>query len=275
MTRFALSMLATVGSLTLAAPTWAQEWSGPYVGVGLGDVSVGKSDETVRFDTNLDGQFGDTVNTAAGANAFSPGFCGGMAAGRTPAEGCIDDRTRGGPSVSAGYDWQMGNWVFGIVGDATSVDIIDSVSAYSTTPAAYTFTRKLDYIAGLRGKVGYASENWLVYATGGAAWTEIERQFATTNALNSFTATDGEDEAGYQIGLGFEHRIDSGWTIGLEYLRTSFDDEAPIVRAGPSSNTFASNPFLIVNSAGTDMRRSEDKIEIDQVSVIVRYRFGG
>lgn len=34
---------------------------------------------TPAFDTSLDGNFTDTVRTVAGADAFSPGFCGGAA----------------------------------------------------------------------------------------------------------------------------------------------------------------------------------------------------
>lgn len=274
MKRLTLSLL-TAGLATLAtAPlSQAQDWSGPYIGVGLGDANTGADDEMVVFDTDLDGEFGDTVRTAGGADAFSPGVCGGSAIGRTPAENCIGDRTRGGPSIRIGYDFQTGPFVYGMVLDGSNIDISDSVTAFSTTPAAYVFTREADYMTAVRAKVGYATENWLFYATGGAAMTEIERSFSTTNALNSFTSTDGEDETGYQVGLGFERKIDGGWSIGLEYLRTSFEDEAPVVRAGPSANTFASNPFLIVNPMGTDMRRTEDKLNIDQVSVTLTYRF--
>ena len=72
-------------ALALAAPAFAQDgdavdWSGPYVGGSIGyTFQQNDSNEHLRFDTNADGNFNDTVTTTAGANAFSPGTCGGAA----------------------------------------------------------------------------------------------------------------------------------------------------------------------------------------------------
>ena len=80
-------MLATASLSLFAAPAFAQEidedWTGPYIGGSIG-LAAQNNDrgEGVEFDTNLDGTYGDTVNTSLGANAFSPGFCGGAANGR-------------------------------------------------------------------------------------------------------------------------------------------------------------------------------------------------
>ncbi len=81
--KFILLASAAGTLLAAASPASAQtsdSWTGPYVGgrLGLGFQPKDKN-ETILFDTNLDGSFGDTVNTAAGTNAFSPGFCGGAA----------------------------------------------------------------------------------------------------------------------------------------------------------------------------------------------------
>ncbi|MGE3843046.1 MAG: hypothetical protein AB7I50_15845 [Vicinamibacterales bacterium] len=46
----------------------------------------GGDDETVEFDTNLDDDFDDTVRTIVGQNAFSPGFCGGIATSPSPSD---------------------------------------------------------------------------------------------------------------------------------------------------------------------------------------------
>lgn len=270
-----LASVTAAGVFALPCAALAQEWSGLYAGASFGSSQSGESSETLLFDTNLDGEYGDTVKTFAGADAFSPGFCDGAAIGRTPAEGCAGDKEDGGFGARIGYDWQSGNFVYGIVADISGVDIRDSVSGFSTTPAAYTFTRQVDTLAAVRARLGYVINDWLVYGTAGYATAEIKRSFATTNALNSFAATDGEDGSGAQYGLGLEKRIDDRWKIGVEYLHTTLDDEAPIVRAGPSANTFASNPFLVVNTMGTDMRRSEDEIKIDTIHLTVTYRFGG
>ena len=68
-----------------AAPAFAQsDWSGAYIGLYAGQVSDPEDGgDSILFDRNLDGEFGDTVLTSGNANAFSPGFCDGQAQGPT------------------------------------------------------------------------------------------------------------------------------------------------------------------------------------------------
>ena len=159
-------MLASA-SLTIAAtPAFAQsedeEWEGPYIGGSIGlAAQTNDRNEQVLFDTNRDGNFGDTVRTTTGANAFSPGFCGGAANGRTPIEGCRGDQDGLEYNIRAGYDIQQGNIVYGVVFEGGKSDAKDSVSAFSTTPAFYYFTRELDYSVGARARVGYAARGAL------------------------------------------------------------------------------------------------------------------
>lgn len=54
----------------------------------------------------------------------------------------------------------------------TRNDIRDSVSAFSTTPALYTFNRQFNRTAALRGRIGYAfgeQGDYLTYVTAGVA----------------------------------------------------------------------------------------------------------
>lgn len=125
--------------------------------------------ETVGFDTNLDGGFTDTIRTVAGVNAFSPGFCGGLAVNATAAGGCTDDSDGVDFGGRIGYDWQAGRVVFGVLADVSKTDVIDSVTAFSSTPAFYSFTREVNHIAGLRGRIGVGNGRMLVYGTGGGA----------------------------------------------------------------------------------------------------------
>jgi outer membrane immunogenic protein len=70
----------------------AQTWTGPYVGGTIGGgVQPDDRGKMVLFDKTLDGTFNDTITTAAGANAFSPGFCAGAAVNALPASGCTKD----------------------------------------------------------------------------------------------------------------------------------------------------------------------------------------
>ena len=81
----ALALSLAAALVAVATPAAAQtNWTGFYAGGHAGKTDrAGGRDALVDFDTNLDGQFGDTVRTSGGANAFSPGFCGGAAFGTT------------------------------------------------------------------------------------------------------------------------------------------------------------------------------------------------
>lgn len=67
--------LAAALLLVASGPAAAQDWTGGYVGGYAGALmDADDSGDSVQFDRNLDGGFGDSVNMAAGSNALSPGF---------------------------------------------------------------------------------------------------------------------------------------------------------------------------------------------------------
>ncbi|MDC7684353.1 outer membrane beta-barrel protein [Asticcacaulis sp. BYS171W] len=270
---FRCGLLAATATI-FAVPAVAQDWTGPYVGGHAGYSRLSdKNSERLNFDTNLDGNYNDTVNTSAGANAFSPGFCDGAPNGNSAASACRDDDGGADVGLRLGYDWQSGNFVYGVVGEIAKLDLTDNVTGFSTTPAAYTFTRKTGTVTALRGRAGYAMNDYLLYGTAGFAWADLDRSFTTTNTANSFTPRGGDNAKGYQIGFGTEKKVMENWTLGAEYLYTSLDDDDYTVRVGPGTAP-ATNPFLIANAQGTDMKRSEDKLKAHSLRFTVTYRFG-
>jgi outer membrane immunogenic protein len=269
---------ALLAALALpAAAQSADTWTGGYIGghIGLAQKPDDSGSDRFLFDTDLDGRFGDTVRTSAGADAFSPGFCNGAARERTPAGGCSPNFGGADWGIRGGYDWQAGQWVFGIVGEYSMNDVRDAVSAFSTTPAFYTMFRKIDGMAALRGRAGYAfgaaSEN-LVYATAGLAYARIENEHTTSNGVNAFTTNGDHNADGYQLGAGYERRVGASWSLGLEYLFTSLEDEDFRVRAS-RGNAGATNPFILVNPAGTDFRRSDTDFDFGSIRFTATYRF--
>ena len=261
------------------SPASAQSWAGAYAGGAIGGgFQSNDAAETVRFDTNLDATFTDTVRTAAGADAFSPGFCGGLAKDATAAAGCTEDTNRVDFGGRVGYDWQVNRLVFGGLVDVSKTDVTDSVTAFSTTPAFYSLTRDVDYVAGFRGRVGVGGPRLLVYGTGGPAWASVQQTFTTSNAVNTFfppaaAAQKGPSERvwGYQAGGGMELRMGARWTFTGEYIFTALDNrEASTIRAqGPAP---ATNPFILVNGAGTDLQRT-DSFEFHAVRAGLGVRF--
>ncbi len=283
-------LLAGIAAALVAPAVAAQTtdgedgFSGIYVGAAGGyDVQPNDVGSSILFDRNLNGGFGSTVTTAAGANAFGApigGFCNGRALGGTsptnptaPA-GCANDKDGWAYYGRVGWDYQRGNIVIGAVGEFGKSEITDSVSAFSTTPASYVMTRSIDWEASIRGRVGYTPNNTtLFYGTFGPGYARIDREFTTTNTANGFAERGDRNQWGITGGGGIEQRIGNNFSVGLEYMYHQYQDNEYRVRAGNSGTTPATNPFLLGNAGGTDFRRSDDKFRWHSIRATAAFRF--
>ncbi len=263
----------------IAAPALAQE-SNPFDGIYVGG-SVGAAvqpndggNSSILFDRDLNGSFGDTVVTGLGANAFSPGFCGGSATS-SAAGNCTNDKDGIEYYGRVGADTHMGPVVIGVMGEFGRPEITDSVSAFSTTPASYTMRRKLDYNASIRGRLGFTPgpmRTTLFYATGGASYGKIKNSFSTTNTANSFTTNGSYDAWGFSGGGGVEQKIGSNFSVGLEYIYNELRDNDARVRVGAGTAP-ATNPFLLAGAGGTNFRRSDDEFRWHSLRLTAAFRF--
>lgn len=204
----ASAAMAAVAGATPAAAQSA-DWTGAYVGGRIGAAfGLDDNDEQILFDTNRDGTFGDPVNTAGGANAFSPGFCGGSPDSAMASDGCGKDDNGIDYGVHAGYDLDMGGFVVGGLVEYGRSDVEDSVTAFSTTPANYSFNRKLKGTFGLRGRVGIDAGRFMPYVTAGVVRAKIKSSFSSSNGVNAFALNDSSHtESGYRLGGGAETMI--------------------------------------------------------------------
>lgn len=274
-----LSLLAALAATAMAMPAMAQEgrdtsldFNGPYISIAGGGTLQGSDrGETLVFDTNRDGTYGDQVTTSGGANAFSPGFCNGAATG-TANLGCKNDKD--GPEYYArlGYDKRMGNFVIGAVLEGGRSHARDSVSGFSTTPASYTMSREADYQAGARLRAGYTPGGGaLFYVTGGGAYARLDNKFTTSNTANSFSDNGKTNGWGYAAGGGAELMVTNNISVGLEYLYTDLKDKDYVVNVGPGTAP-PTNPFLL-NGGGTDIQRSNPHFRTHSVRGSLSLRF--
>lgn len=201
---------ASAGESPRAAMTY--DWSGFYVGGTLG-YGWG-SDTSGQFD-----QFVDPVGDFGTANYFRAG--GNVLPGAVP-HGVI-----GGLQI--GYDWQLSSfWVLGVAADFDGSDIRDSKSATFTggplsSTTVQTNSAKIDWFGTLRGRVGYALNNLLLYGTGGLAYGRVESnvQLDCTVCIgqpSSFAGSNSVFRSGWTVGAGFEYRLTPNWSVGAEYL---------------------------------------------------------
>jgi outer membrane immunogenic protein len=103
--------------------------------------------------------------------------------------------------AQAGYNWQSGNWVFGVEGD------IEATAAEDTF-APWKFSNP--WFGTLRGRAGYAISNVLFYGTGGLAFGELTGQ--------TFGLSESHTTAGWTVGLGAEVGLAPHWSAKIEYL---------------------------------------------------------
>jgi outer membrane immunogenic protein len=106
----------------------------------------------------------------------------------------LDEGFVGG--VHVGYNWQRANNV--VLGLEASLSSIDSETDGVDVN---------DYLATVRGRLGYAMGNTLVYATGGVAWLGYDEDFEDLDA-----------GFGWVAGAGIEHKLTNRISLGLEAL---------------------------------------------------------
>jgi outer membrane immunogenic protein len=128
--------------------------------------------------------------------------------------------------VRAGYDWQSGALVFG-----GEVDL--NFSAAQDRFAAWKFSNP--WFGTVRGRVGYAFSNVLVYGTLGLA--------VGGGRVEQGGASESRIHTGWTAGVGMEVALTNAWSARVEYLFVDLSDR-PYGLIG-SNHGFESSLFRI------------------------------
>jgi outer membrane immunogenic protein len=159
-------------------PVQAFNWSGFYVG-GTAGGAWGSFDPTTSTNggTYFVGVGSTAAANAAGVQSIKPaGFTGGL---------------------EAGYNVQSGAAVVGIEADIEYMGLRGSAQSTAgypcCAPAALTISSSAntDWLSTVRGRVGYASNNWLFFATGGVAFTQLKGTFSSTDNCGAVPGCGG------------------------------------------------------------------------------------
>jgi outer membrane immunogenic protein len=195
-------------------------------------------------------------------SGFYIGINGGWANAhdrRTDAAGLLlgDYDTNGGTiGGQVGYRWQTGPWVFGLEAQGNWADLTGSTANLAL--AGGTVSSKMDAFGLFTGQVGYAWNNVLLYAKGGAAVTDRNYWFnAPGGALASSTGYDTQWSP--TVGAGLEFGFYQNWSLGIEYNHI-FEDRHTATFTTPGGLAF------------TGARTGGDT---DMVLGRLNYRFGG
>jgi outer membrane immunogenic protein len=151
---------------------------------------------------------------------FYLGVNGGYAAGHSrvtfPALGSTADFLLQGALVGGtlGVNFQAGPIVWGMEGDIGLADI----SGGTTCPTAGAIcTVRNRWLGTVRGRVGWAINNWLPYITGGMA-------FGETRVSVVPTGNQSTTHGGWTAGGGVEVALNRNWSVKAEYLFVQLDN---------------------------------------------------
>ncbi|MDX3805347.1 outer membrane protein [Bosea thiooxidans] len=123
-----------------------------------------------------------------------------------------DDSAFGG--AHAGFNYQFGSIVLGIEGD---IEAVNSRSRFDGAGIAARVSQ--DWQGSARARIGYAFDRLMIYATGGASFTEFERRaFDPAGFGERLTST----RTGWNIGGGVNFAFTDHLIFGAEYRYTDF-----------------------------------------------------
>jgi len=178
-------------SLVQAAPGW----EGFYIG---GNIGGGWAGARADFSTT-----GPVFGTA---DNHMTGFAGG---------------------AQLGYNWQRGPLVAGLETDFQFANIDGSLStscpaAACGVPLSASYDQKVPWFGTVRGRLGYAQDGWLLYATGGYAYARLETNASATAGASTATLSQDNIHDGWTAGGGIEVALAPHWSLKAEYLYMDF-----------------------------------------------------
>jgi outer membrane immunogenic protein len=140
--------------------------------------------------------------------------------------------------IYGGWNWQFNNIVAGI--DA-NVDYSD-IKGTSSNAANESLTTKLRWDGAVRGRVGYAVDQFLIYGAGGLAFGNID-----VNVFDSggTFASARDTKAGWTIGVGTEVAFSANLIGRAEYSYTDFGKVDYTAPGGPGTVAVKTNTVAL------------------------------
>jgi high affinity Mn2+ porin len=134
--------------------------------------------------------------------------------------------------LQAGYNTMFpSRLVLGVEADVTFPNSIEGAQVISSPAIGQaSYAERVQLSGTVRGRIGYAPGHWLIYATGGFAWTY--NHFTRTQLVGTPVGGTADPETveslftvprvGGTVGAGVEVALPSHWTARLEYLYTDY-----------------------------------------------------
>ena len=130
-----------------------------------------------------------------------------------------------------GYNWQLpGNrFLLGVEG---SFDWADINGSGPCPNPAYACGEKLNQLYSGTGRIGYVLGNALLYAKGGAAWTEVDYHATFLTNPGPFDGGGNVSREGWVGGAGVEYMFAANWSAKVEYDYYDFGSKISATDSG-------------------------------------------
>lgn len=159
----------------------------------------------------------------------------------------------GGPDASGGfgggqigYNWQGAfgsSFVVGVEADIQGADISDTVNGTTLIGFTGAVRQDLDWFGTVRGRLGWAWDQALIYATGGFAYGHVENKSSATGFGETILLRSDSHQAGWVVGGGVEYFIGSNVSLKVEYQYIDLGGESMTGFSEPSDIAIKSSPI--------------------------------
>jgi outer membrane immunogenic protein len=186
-----------------------------------------------------------------GGGGFSEKCFTSVVDGLTVDDGCHDgDGWLAGGQV--GFNWQTGQFVFGIEFSGSAADISGSHAALADPD--FTWDSDINSIFLLTGRIGLAFDRLLLYVNGGGAWV---REELTGTFIDGTVDSLKKNRSGWTVGAGIEFGLAPNWSIAAQYNFVDLGDK---------------DVFLPLNDISTN---AEQQIHLVTGRINYRFNWGG
>ena len=202
-----MAVLAPAAQAADVVPASTYDWSGFYFGLNAGVAwNNTEIDNDINGPVDVDrGLLNDLGNNLTGDDSV---FTGG---------------------ANIGYNWQMDSLVLGVEADINYLGFSGEqerdrlgILGDEDLSSSHKVSFEADWFGTLRGRLGFAADNFLFYGTGGLAYghMQADSDFRVSDKGVEVARWEGSADDvnwGWTVGAGMEYGIDN-WSLGVEYL---------------------------------------------------------
>jgi outer membrane immunogenic protein len=123
--------------------------------------------------------------------------------------------------AQAGYNWQRGQWVYGVETDISATHLNTNLNLVLQNPFPQTAIANanadIDWYGTIRGRLGWTQGPWLFYGTGGLAYGHADLSSSIASIVLATTAQSSSVRAGWVAGAGIDYMWSPNVILSLGY----------------------------------------------------------